>query len=83
MRLIPVENMEDGSVLFYQWKCDDCRCKSFPFGMESESLAWASQPIPFLPNILIDDDGMHTLEESHNDLINDITSTLAVREVKQ
>ena len=72
--------------VWYDWHCLKCGLES-SWDSEAEALAWASQPVPFLPEIrpekLCDTEYKRTIREGQEALIDKITAALAVREEKQ
>lgn len=75
---------------YYLWRCFNCHCESTLEATKKEALAWAEQPIPFLPEKQYTQDDYipelvwelnHNL--GHNLLIDEITAALAVKTTEQ
>lgn len=76
----------------YLWRCKGCRMESNTYISESQALAWAEQPVPFLPEAketFYIDEGTKDdyydagIENGEAHLIGKIIATLAVREEEQ
>ena len=69
---------------FHVWVCGNCQLQSQVFSNKAEALEWASQLIPFLPEIDITE-GVSTQDylDGAFDVHNHVTSTLAVKTTEE